>query len=80
VGAVKQDIPVLDYLNDKKISSTNSKYLYWTVSEIIAHHTVNGCNLQCGDLLATGTISGPEPHQFSSLIELIGAGQQDRFL
>ena len=44
--------------------------MYWNVNQQIAHHTVNGCNLNVGDLLASGTISGTEPNSYGSLLEL----------
>ena len=49
---------------------------YWTLAQLVAHHTVNGCNLRAGDLLGTGTLSGPAPEQGGSLLELTRAGQQ----
>ncbi|WP_128546129.1 fumarylacetoacetase [Larkinella soli] len=52
------------------ISRTNARHLYWSAAQMIAHHTVNGCNLNVGDILATGTISGPEPGSYGSLLEL----------
>lgn len=55
---------------------TNSKYLYWTAEQQIAHHTVNGCNLRIGDLLGTGTISGKEKNSFGSLLELTWNGKE----
>lgn len=55
---------------------TNSKYLYWTAEQQIAHHTVNGCNLRVGDLLGTGTISGKEKNSFGSLLELTWNGKE----
>ena len=48
-----------------------SKYLYWNICQQLAHHTVNGCNLRPGDLLASGTISGPTP---DSLRQPAGTG------
>ena len=48
--------------------------MYWTVAQQIAHHTVNGCNLNVGDLLGSGTISGKEPESFGSLLELTWNG------
>lgn len=57
------------------ISSTNFKNMYWTVAQQIAHHTVNGCNLNIGDLLASGTISGTEPNSYGSLLELTWGGK-----
>ncbi len=62
--------------NKATISVTNSKYLYWTMEQQIAHHTVNGCNLQIGDLLGTGTISGKEKSSFGSLLELTWNGKE----
>ena len=58
----------------ERISASNAKYLYWNVCQQVAHHTVNGCNLQTGDLLATGTISGPDPGSYGSLLELTWKG------
>ena len=57
------------------ISISNFKNMYWTVAQQIAHHTVNGCNLNVGDVLASGTISGKEPHSFGSLLELTWGGK-----
>ena len=58
----------------QRISATNSKYLYWNICQQIAHHTINGCNLQTGDLLASGTISGPTPDSLGSMLELAWKG------
>ena len=49
---------------------------YWTPAQLIAHHTVNGCNLQPGDLLGSGTLSGPAREQSGSLLELTNGGKQ----
>ncbi len=49
--------------------------MYWTIAQMIAHHTANGCNLNPGDLLGTGTISGPQASAFGSLTELSGGGK-----
>jgi fumarylacetoacetase len=57
------------------ISKSNFKNMYWTVAQQIAHHTVNGCNLNVGDVLASGTISGKEPNSFGSLLELTWGGK-----
>lgn len=56
------------------ISKSNFRYLYWSMIQQIAHHTVTGCNLRTGDLLASGTISGPTPDSFGSLLELTWRG------
>ncbi len=49
---------------------------YWTAAQLVTHHTVNGCNLQPGDLLGSGTLSGPKPDQAGSLMELTLGGKQ----
>jgi fumarylacetoacetase len=56
------------------VCRSNAKHLYWNVCQQLAHHTVNGCNLRPGDLLATGTISGPTPDSYGSLLELSWRG------
>ena len=56
--------------NKATVAITNAKYLYWTMEQQVAHHTINGCNLRIGDLLGTGTISGKEKTSFGSLLEL----------
>jgi fumarylacetoacetase len=92
VEAPPQDPPVLGYLaagrdwaldiclqielNGDVISRGNARTLYWTMPQQLAHATSNGASLRTGDLLATGTISGPEPGSEGSLIELT----QDAFL
>jgi fumarylacetoacetase len=58
------------------ISATSYRHAYWTVAQLVAHHTVNGCNLQPGDLFGTGTLSGPTLDQAGALIELTQGGKQ----
>ncbi|WP_158945093.1 fumarylacetoacetase [Granulicella sp. S190] len=58
------------------LSNSNAQDLYWTPAQLIAHHTSNGCNLQVGDLLATGTISGPAESSAGCLLELTRNGTQ----
>ena len=58
------------------ICRTNARYLYWNLSQMLAHHTVNGCNLRAGDLLASGTISGPSGESYGSLLELAWRGER----
>ena len=58
-----------------RISETNFKNMYWSVAQQIAHHTVNGCNLNIGDVLASGTISGTTPNSFGSMLELTWGGK-----
>jgi fumarylacetoacetase len=57
-----------------RLCSSNFKYLYWNICQQLAHHTVNGCNLRPGDLLASGTVSGPTPDSYGSLLELTWKG------
>jgi fumarylacetoacetase len=59
-----------------KILTSNARHLYWTPAQMVAHHTVNGCNLQAGDLIGTGTISGPSDAELSSMLELTLAGSR----
>jgi fumarylacetoacetase len=62
-------------LDFQRLSSSNSSDAYWTVAQLLAHHTVNGCRLRAGDLIGTGTLSGPGPMQGGCLLELTRAGQ-----
>lgn len=57
-----------------KICTSNYKYLYWSMEQQLAHHTVNGCNVRTGDLFGSGTISGPEKTSFGSMLELAWMG------
>lgn len=57
-----------------EILTSNARHLYWTPAQMVAHHTVNGCNLQPGDLIGTGTISGPRDEELSSMLELTAGG------
>lgn len=56
------------------ISKSNFKHLYWNMAQQLTHHTVNGCNIKVGDLMASGTISGPEPGSYGSMLELAWKG------
>ncbi|HMQ67909.1 MAG TPA: fumarylacetoacetase [Ignavibacteria bacterium] len=58
------------------ISRSNSKYLYWDICQQLAHHSVSGCNMRTGDLLASGTISGPDKNSYGSLLELTWRGSE----
>jgi fumarylacetoacetase len=53
-----------------RLSRGNFKELYWSIAQMVAHHTSNGCNLRPGDLLASGTVSGPEPDSHGCLLEM----------
>lgn len=59
-----------------RLASSNFKDSYWSVSQLLAHHTINGCNLQPGDLLGSGTQSGPLPSEAGSLLELTQGGKR----
>jgi fumarylacetoacetase len=58
----------------KLLSKSNLKYLYWNFSQMLAHHTVNGCNMKVGDICASGTISGPGEGSYGSMLELAWKG------
>lgn len=57
------------------VSTSNFKYMYWNMAQQLAHHTVNGCNVNVGDMMASGTISGKSPDSFGSMLELSWAGK-----
>ncbi len=59
-----------------RLSSTTFKHSYWTIAQLVAHHTINGCDLRAGDLLGTGTQSGPTPEEAGSLLELSVGGSR----
>ena len=59
---------------ENKVCGSNFKYMYWNMTQQLAHHTVNGCNLNVGDMMASGTISGPDPASFGSMLELTWRG------
>jgi len=69
------DLPLEIVLNETVVSRTNAKYLYWNVAQMLAHATVNGATVAAGDLFASGTISGPQPGTYGSLIELTWGGR-----
>ena len=58
-----------------RLSLTSYRHAYWSVSQLVAHHTVNGCNLQTGDLFGTGTLSGPTATEAGAMIELTAGGK-----
>ena len=60
----------------QRLSHSNFRDSWWTVSQMVTHHTVNGCNLEPGDLIGSGTQSGPAPGEAGSLLELSGGGQR----
>uniref|UniRef100_A0A0E0CHA5 Fumarylacetoacetase n=1 Tax=Oryza meridionalis TaxID=40149 RepID=A0A0E0CHA5_9ORYZ len=80
---VNYDIPLEVWIKPKEqsepsmVAKSNFKHLYWTLTQQLAHHTVNGCNLRPGDMFATGTLSGPEPESLGCLLELTWNGQKE---
>ncbi|MBT2160964.1 fumarylacetoacetase [Zobellia barbeyronii] len=60
--------------NETTISKSNFKYMYWTMAQQLAHHTVNGCKVNSGDMMGSGTISGPTPDSYGSMLELSWQG------
>lgn len=61
---------------EKCVSQSNYKYMYWNMNQQLAHHTVNGCNLRAGDMMASGTISGPSPESYGSMLEISWRGSK----
>lgn len=58
------------------VSKSNLKYMYWTMSQQLAHHTINGCRINSGDMMGSGTISGSTEDSFGSMLELTWGGQK----
>ena len=58
------------------VCESNFKYMYWNMNQQLAHHTINGCNINGGDMLASGTISGPTPDSYGSMLELSWRGSK----
>jgi fumarylacetoacetase len=61
----------------RTITRSNLKYMYWSLKQQLAHHTVNGCNVRPGDLCGTGTISGSTEGSVGSLLEITRNGQEE---
>jgi len=59
-----------------RVCRSNFKYMYWNIAQQLAHHTVNGCNINVGDMMASGTISGPTEDSFGSMLELSWKGSK----
>lgn len=59
------------------ICNSNFKYMYWNIAQQLAHHTVNGCNIKVGDMMASGTISGKTPDSYGSMLELSWGGKNE---
>ncbi|NBO91859.1 MAG: fumarylacetoacetase [Planctomycetia bacterium] len=75
-GSTTFDINLEATINGTPVTRTNFRYLYWSLRQQIAHHTVNGCPLRPGDLLASGTVSGPTPESRGCLLELTRRGSE----
>jgi fumarylacetoacetase len=83
-GAIELELEVLlvtPGLREKglpphRVALSSTRHMYWTVAQLVAHHTCNGCKLQPGDLFGSGTISAPEVTGFGSLLETTGGGQE----
>jgi len=73
-GAI--DITLEVHLGGTLLSRGNFRDLYWTIGQLLAHHASNGCNLRTGDLLASGTVSGPAPETRGCLLELTSGGSE----
>jgi fumarylacetoacetase len=61
-------------MTPERIAASNFRYLYWSMEQQLVHHSISGCNMRTGDLLASGTISGPEPESYGSMLELSWRG------
>lgn len=59
-----------------RVSQSNFKYMYWNMSQQLAHHTINGCPVKSGDMMGSGTISGPTPDSYGSMLELTWRGEK----
>ena len=60
--------------DEKTICNSNYKHMYWNMNQQLAHHSINGCNIKCGDMMASGTISGPDEGSFGSMLEISWKG------
>jgi fumarylacetoacetase len=58
------------------LSKSNFKYMYWTMAQQLTHHTVNGCNVRAGDMMGSGTLSGPTKDSYGSMLEITWAGKE----
>ena len=76
-------------LPPQRVSASNARHLYWTIAQMVAHHTCGGCNLAPGDLFGSGTVSAPDPSGYGSIAELsfdgerpftLASGEQRAFL
>jgi len=80
-GEKNYDIDLRVYIEpegekESLVSHSNYKYMYWNMAQQLAHHTVNGCNVRGGDMMGSGTISGPDRSSYGSMLELSWKGTQ----
>lgn len=80
-GEKSYDIKLEAYItpengNPNCVSKSNFKYMYWNMSQQLAHHTINGCPVKSGDMMGSGTISGPTPDSYGSMLELSWRGEK----
>jgi len=61
---------------EKTVCHSNYKNMYWNMNQQLAHHTTNGCNVRCGDMMASGTISGSDPSSYGSMLEITWRGSK----
>ena len=71
-GAQRQKTVLLSY----RLAQSNSRYMYWTAAQLVTHHACGGCNLRSGDLMASGTLSGPDATECGSLLETTLGGKK----
>ena len=76
VGRAALDVALEVVVDGVTVSRPNSRGLYWTPAQMLAHLTANGAALRTGDLFASGTVSGPEEGEWGSLLELTAAGER----
>ncbi len=60
--------------DEVSVCKSNFKHMYWNMNQQLAHHTVNGCNIRCGDMMGSGTISGPNEGEYGSMLEISWKG------
>jgi len=74
IGSPQKSNSEFKIQNSKLLCTSNLKHLYWSMGQMLAHHTVNGCNIEVGDIYGTGTISGPEEGEYGSMLEIAWKG------
>ena len=79
-GARNLDINLEVRVNDRVTGRSTTRHLYWSMAQQLAHHTSNGCNVRVGDVMASGTISGPGEGAYGSLLEATQGGKTGEFL